>query len=190
MPHRPHMPAAPGLPPFRHHPDLGCRAVDPLDVMVPAGYTDREVADARTVCQPCPIWETCLTWAVEHDPNHGVYAGTTPDQRQRLAARADPWPTRPPAPKPVKVAKEGPRRAYKPRAGVDWERLFAAGRAFNEGVGRDVVVARYGVSKPVLYRAVRVLRYAPDLVDEVLGLRMTLAAAHLVAQSRAGSVAA
>ncbi len=188
MPYRAHMAGAGGLPPFRHHPDLGCRAVDPLDVMVPAGYTDREVADARTVCEHCPIWETCLAWAIVHDPNEGVYAGTTPGQRQRIATGAEGWPTRPPAPRRRKP--QGPRRAYKPRAGVDWERQFAAGRAFNGGVGRDVVVARYGVSKPVLYRVLRVLRYAPDLVDEVVGLRMTLKAAHLVAQSRAGSVAA
>ncbi len=183
MPYRAHMAGTGGLPPFRHHPDLGCADVDPLDVMVPAGYTDREVADARRVCAGCPIWETCLRWAVEHDPNHGVYAGTTPDQRQRIATKVDPWPTSPPPPKPVKVAKE--KRRYSVRVNTpDPGRLFDAAREFTNGADRAAVLARYGTSKAVLYRVLRVLRHAPDLVDEVVGRRMTLAAAHVVAQAR------
>lgn len=182
MGHRPRFVGAGGLPPFRFDPTMGCRDVDP-EVMVPDRYTGTGIAAARQVCATCPIWETCLEWAVGHELNFGVYAGTTPDQRRRIAKGVDPWPPGPPVATAV-VEPKTETRTYAPKVNVaDRDRLFAAAREFVAGAGRDDVLARYGLSKAGLYRAVWLLRH-PDLVDEVVALRMTLATARRVARAR------
>lgn len=69
-----------------------CRSVDPA-----LFHTDRpgEVArvnQAKRICrgqpdkgiEPCPVLDTCLTWALEIGDNHAVLGGTSPKQRQRM----------------------------------------------------------------------------------------------------------
>lgn len=45
-------------------------------------------ADARIVCRACPVAAECLTWALEHDPDHGLYGGVTPDERAEMRRRS------------------------------------------------------------------------------------------------------
>ena len=40
--------------------------------------------DAKTVCASCPVIAECLAYAVKHRIHHGVWGGTSPNQRQRI----------------------------------------------------------------------------------------------------------
>lgn len=37
----------------------------------------------KTVCSECPVWSTCLRWAIEQG-EVGIWAGTTAEQRKRM----------------------------------------------------------------------------------------------------------
>jgi WhiB family redox-sensing transcriptional regulator len=39
---------------------------------------------ARKVCASCPVATQCLAYALANDERHGVWAGTTPDERARM----------------------------------------------------------------------------------------------------------
>lgn len=41
------------------------------------------------VCARCPVWEACLTEALERG-EHGVWGGTSPHQRSRAGGRRSP----------------------------------------------------------------------------------------------------
>lgn len=49
-------------------------------------YEDWETEQAREICRRCPVIRDCLTWALTHK-EHGIWAGTTPEQRQALRQR-------------------------------------------------------------------------------------------------------
>ncbi|MEU4576643.1 WhiB family transcriptional regulator [Nonomuraea sp. NPDC023979] len=64
-----------------------CRDADP-EVFFPRSYGrtyDREVRQARAVCAGCPLADACLTAALDMPGVDGIWAGTTPHQRKRLA---------------------------------------------------------------------------------------------------------
>lgn len=61
--------------------DEPCRQVDP-DLFFPE-LGENDTQRAIDLCRGCPILLPCLTWAVRHE-RHGIWAGTTPDQRTRL----------------------------------------------------------------------------------------------------------
>lgn len=45
----------------------------------------RQVAQAKAVCARCPVRLDCLGFALDHGLDHGVFGGTTPDERRELA---------------------------------------------------------------------------------------------------------
>lgn len=45
-------------------------------------FLDPEMA--RAVCRPCPVRQTCLDYALEHDLRFGVWGGLTEDERARM----------------------------------------------------------------------------------------------------------
>lgn len=45
-----------------------------------------QIEQARSICHRCPAIRQCLAWALTH-PEHGVWAGTTPEERTELIAR-------------------------------------------------------------------------------------------------------
>jgi WhiB family transcriptional regulator, redox-sensing transcriptional regulator len=58
-----------------------CAQVDPEAWYPEKGGSAR---DARRVCQECPVLSECLQYALDHDERFGVWAGTTPNERQKL----------------------------------------------------------------------------------------------------------
>jgi len=62
-----------------------CRGVDP-DAFFPvsAPGTDayeREAAAALRACSVCLVRDPCLDWAGRHSPDHGIWGGTAPSER-------------------------------------------------------------------------------------------------------------
>lgn len=67
-----------------------CKDSDPDDFF-PATYTGvgaLTVADAKRVCNRCPVKNACLHWALERREPHGVWGGTAPHEREELARPA------------------------------------------------------------------------------------------------------
>lgn len=66
-----------------------CRDADP-DLFFPASEdmarraVARQVARAKAICASCPVWATCLAWAVQNGQDHGVWGGLTARERRRL----------------------------------------------------------------------------------------------------------
>ncbi|HEY2077020.1 MAG TPA: WhiB family transcriptional regulator [Streptosporangiaceae bacterium] len=65
-----------------------CRSADP-DLFFPvsaarAGLSD--VASAKAVCASCAIRRRCLEYALDTRQEHGVWGGTSEDERRAIAA--------------------------------------------------------------------------------------------------------
>jgi WhiB family redox-sensing transcriptional regulator len=41
-------------------------------------------AEAKAICQPCPLRDTCLAWALDTGQDHGVWGGLTEHERAAL----------------------------------------------------------------------------------------------------------
>jgi WhiB family redox-sensing transcriptional regulator len=66
-----------------------CQTADP-ELFFPvagAGAALAEIARAKAVCGRCPVREQCLDYAIESGQAHGVWGGTTVDERRAIAAR-------------------------------------------------------------------------------------------------------
>jgi WhiB family transcriptional regulator, redox-sensing transcriptional regulator len=89
-----------------------CLSADP-DLFFPIAATgpveERQVAIARRICAVCSVKQQCLDFAMRSGEAHGIWGGTTPDerirarrartaQRRRLAARAQRTPSWPDPP--------------------------------------------------------------------------------------------
>jgi WhiB family transcriptional regulator, redox-sensing transcriptional regulator len=62
-----------------------CLSADP-DLFFPissTGPAERQIARAKTICAGCPVRRECLEFALAHDQAHGIWGGTTPEDRQR-----------------------------------------------------------------------------------------------------------
>jgi WhiB family transcriptional regulator, redox-sensing transcriptional regulator len=62
-----------------------CLSADP-DLFFPissTGLAERQIARAKAICAGCPVRGECLEFAVTHDQVHGIWGGTTPEDRQR-----------------------------------------------------------------------------------------------------------
>ncbi len=66
-----------------------CLHADP-DLFFPISVTGRaldQVAQAKRVCADCQVRRQCLDFAREHDLAHGIWGGTTPEDRLRARRR-------------------------------------------------------------------------------------------------------
>jgi WhiB family transcriptional regulator, redox-sensing transcriptional regulator len=62
-----------------------CRTVDP-DLFFPATATTgsaRQVSRALRICAGCPVRQECLEFAIQTRESHGIWGGTTPEERSR-----------------------------------------------------------------------------------------------------------
>lgn len=60
-----------------------------LDLFFPIGTTGpaaSQIADAKRVCEACPVRIPCLNWAMRHYQDHGIWGGVTELERQALRA--------------------------------------------------------------------------------------------------------
>lgn len=62
--------------------DEPCRQVD-ADVFFPESGENELARAAAKLCRSCDVLLPCLAYAVANEP-HGIWAGTSPKQRQRL----------------------------------------------------------------------------------------------------------
>lgn len=58
-----------------------CRGIDP-DVFYPP--SDEEADEAKAICSMCPVWETCLEYALAHREREGIWGGATERERRRI----------------------------------------------------------------------------------------------------------
>jgi WhiB family redox-sensing transcriptional regulator len=67
-----------------------CRDEDP-ELFFPVG-TDGpallQIAEAKSVCRRCPVVGECLTYALEHGEDAGVWGGMSEDERRALKRRS------------------------------------------------------------------------------------------------------
>lgn len=68
-------------------PEAACKDVTDPEVFFPHSTEERRLEQARNYCRRCPIVRDCLAWALTNAEEHGVWAGTTPEQRKNLADR-------------------------------------------------------------------------------------------------------
>ena len=61
-----------------------CRGLD-TGTFYPA--TPEQEAEALAICATCPVREQCLEQALRDREQYGVWGGTTPEQRRRIARR-------------------------------------------------------------------------------------------------------
>lgn len=70
-----------------HH--AACRDHDP-EIWFPAGTSGPallQIADAKTVCQRCPVNSECLNWALGTGQDVGIWGGMNEDERRALKRR-------------------------------------------------------------------------------------------------------
>jgi WhiB family transcriptional regulator, redox-sensing transcriptional regulator len=62
-----------------------CRSADP-DLFFPIssrGPAEKQIARAKMICAGCQVRQECLEFALAHDQTHGIWGGTTVEDRQR-----------------------------------------------------------------------------------------------------------
>ncbi|OLT18159.1 transcription factor WhiB [Pseudonocardia sp. CNS-139] len=67
-----------------------CRDEDP-ELFFPVSATGpgaRQIARAKAVCARCPVRAECLAYALDEGLAHGVFGGTTEDERRALRRTA------------------------------------------------------------------------------------------------------
>ena len=60
-----------------------CRSADP-ELFFPisvSGPAREQAAEAKTICAICPVRRECLTFALRTGQLHGIWGGTTEDER-------------------------------------------------------------------------------------------------------------
>lgn len=75
---------APGMWVFRG----ACRGADNPELFFPRG-TDllaiRQAQRAKSYCGRCPVRDECLRYALASEQTHGIWGGTTAEERRELA---------------------------------------------------------------------------------------------------------
>lgn len=72
-----------------------CRDEDP-ELFFPVselGPGARQVAEAKAVCGRCPVRAQCLRYAVDAGLGHGIFGGTTEQERRQLVRRSQRQPS-------------------------------------------------------------------------------------------------
>ncbi len=65
-----------------------CRSEDP-ELFFPitsSGPSAQQIAAAKEVCASCGVQRQCLHYALESHQSHGVWGGTSEEERQRMAS--------------------------------------------------------------------------------------------------------
>lgn len=96
-----------------------CRSADP-DLFFPisaAGPALDQAAQAKAVCAGCQVQQACLDFAMTTEQTHGVWGGTTGEERQRLRRQRRRAARRPAGPAHGAVASSGGAAAGAPPAG-------------------------------------------------------------------------
>jgi WhiB family redox-sensing transcriptional regulator len=68
-----------------------CLSVDP-ELFFPlssAGPAAEQISQAKSVCTRCQVRSECLDFALATRQVHGVWGGTSEDERRRILARID-----------------------------------------------------------------------------------------------------
>ena len=66
-----------------------CRKSDP-ELFFPisaAAAASAEVARAKRICASCPVQSRCLSYALHHRQEQGIWGGLTDDERRQLIRR-------------------------------------------------------------------------------------------------------
>ena len=64
--------------------DAACRTEDP-ELFFPIGPTNtRQIAEAKLVCNRCPVAGDCLGWAMGAGQPHGIWGGLSEEERNVL----------------------------------------------------------------------------------------------------------
>ena len=63
-----------------------CAEVDP-DLFFPGKGDWAQAFRAKVVCRRCDVRKLCLAYAVQNQEMHGIWGGTTAEQRKRLRGR-------------------------------------------------------------------------------------------------------
>ena len=74
-----------------------CLSADP-ELFFPlssVGPAIEQVNQAKSVCTRCPVCAQCLDFALATRQVHGIWGGTSEDERKRILARDDVRPGRP-----------------------------------------------------------------------------------------------
>lgn len=74
------------LPPMFGDPLALCRNYDG-DLFYPQQYDSPQADAAKAVCRSCELRSTCLSWAIDNEPNHGIWAGLSPAERARIGTK-------------------------------------------------------------------------------------------------------
>lgn len=62
-----------------------CRDSDPDLFFPPRSTTAKRLeAQAKAICNACPVRNTCLEEALTNHEKHGIFGGTTPRERTRI----------------------------------------------------------------------------------------------------------
>jgi WhiB family transcriptional regulator, redox-sensing transcriptional regulator len=67
-----------------------CQKADP-EVFFPIGngrLSPDQAAEARAVCERCPVCDDCLRYSLETGQGHGIWGGTDEDERRAMRAVA------------------------------------------------------------------------------------------------------
>lgn len=77
---------ATSLPPAGWQPLAACRDAD-AEIFFPVGEQDPVIARAKRVCSGCEVSGPCLDYATATGQDHGIWGGTTPDDRRAARRR-------------------------------------------------------------------------------------------------------
>jgi WhiB family transcriptional regulator, redox-sensing transcriptional regulator len=63
-----------------------CKGADPATWFPDAKGrgAEKQAELAKAVCRPCPVRTECLRWALDAREEHGIWGGTTADERKRM----------------------------------------------------------------------------------------------------------
>lgn len=114
-----------------------------------SGPTGAQVEAARKVCFGCPVRLDCLSWALDTVQMHGVWGGSTPQDRR------DMLPRRSSAPKEVRSRKGKPTELTADETKLILDQLDAGARPVE-------VAAALRIGEHVCRRVWREHRQAPN----------------------------
>ena len=79
-------PRSPGRRDATWRDQAACRVMPP-ELFFPSGVTGiavEHIDAAKAVCHACPVRDACLRFAFETKQEHGIWGGTTENERRRL----------------------------------------------------------------------------------------------------------